>query len=289
MPHFQFAFLTEKDLPELHSTFVEAFADYLVPIQLDYAQFQAKLKREGVTPSFCVAAYEGKQMAGFILTGLGEWEGKPTAYNAGTGVKPQFRGNRLTEQLYGFLFPKLLESGVEQCLLEVIQENAPALKAYKAIGFQTSRALDCFRAMKTELLLQVKAPENVTIGVTQNPDWKNYHHFWDMEPTWQNSTEALKQSPDAKAVLEARDQEAELLGYLVLFLKSGAVAQFAVDKKERGRGIGTALLREAVNLAEAPALMFINVDTTASGFIYYLERRHFKRMLGQYEMKMPLA
>lgn len=288
MPDFRFTFLTEKDLPELHEAFLQSFADYLVPIQLDAAQFRVKIKREGIAPSFCAAAYVGTEMAGFILTGLGEWQGKPTAYNAGTGVLPQFRGYNLTQQLYAYMLPKLRESGVEQCLLEVMQENAPALRAYKAIGFKVTRTLDLFRAQKGELLLDVVEPEDITIAAAKRPDWKTYGCFRDAEPSLQNTAEAIRKSPDEKVMLEARDREQEIVGYIMLFPNTGSVAQFAVDNRSRGKGIGSALLREAMQRTAASFLMFVNIDTSATSLISYLERRHFRHVLRQYEMLLPI-
>lgn len=289
MPDFRFSFLSEKDLPELHDTFLQSFADYLVPIQLNADQFKTKIKREGIAPSFCAAAYVGSEMVGFILTGLGEWHGVPTAYNAGTGVLPQFRGHNLTQQLYTYMLPKLQESGVEQCLLEVIQENAPALRAYKSVGFKVTRTLDLFRAQKNELLLEVEQPANITLTATTKPDWKIYDCFRDAEPSWQNTAEAIRKSPDEKVMLEARDEEQDIVGCIIFFPHTGSVAQFAVDGRSRGKGIGTALLREAVQLTTAPSLMFVNVDTTATSLISYLKRRHFSHVLRQYEMLLPIV
>lgn len=289
MPDFRFTFLTEKDLPQLHETFLQAFSDYLMPVQLSAEQFRAKIKREGIAPSFCVAAYVGTEMVGFVLTGLGEWQGKPTAYNAGTGVLPQFRGYNLTQQLYTFMLPKLRESGIEQCLLEVIRENAPALRSYKAIGFRITRTLDLLRAQKNELLLDVVEPEDITLAATSKPDWKLYERFWDAEPSWQNTAEAIRKSPDEKVMLEARDEKQNIVGYIILFPHTGSVAQFAVDARSRGKGIGTALLREAIQLTTAPSLMFVNADTAATSLISYLRRRHFSHVLRQYEMLLPIV
>lgn len=289
MPDFQFAFLTEKEMPLLHETFLEAFSDYLMPIKLDWAQFQVKAKREGVTASFCAAAFVGSKMVGFIITGLGEWGGLPTAYNAGTGVLPEYRGYNLTQQLYKFLLPKLREAGVEQCLLEVIRENSPALRAYKSVGFGVTRSLDFFRTSKSELLLEVEAPDNITVRATAKPNWQTYKCFWDAAPAWQNTAEAIRKSPDKKIMLEAVNTIGEVVGYIAFFPNTGSVAQFAVDKPFRQRGIGTALLREATQLTAAPALMFVNIESTATSIIAYLERRHFSFVLRQYEMLLPLA
>lgn len=287
MADFRFSFLSPKDLPQLRETFLKAFADYVVPVQLSEEQLKDKVEREGIQPSFSVGVFVGEEMVGFIITGLGEWQSKPTAYNAGTGVVPSFRGHRLTQRMYEFMLPKLRESGIEQCLLEVIQENTPALKAYQQIGFQITRSLSCFRATKQELLMAGE-PEEIMLAATKQPDWKTYGCFRDVEPTWQNNINAIKRSKGQAQTLEALNLHQEVVGYISFFRKNGAVAQLAVDEQWRGRGIGTALLREAVRQVEAPSLMFINIEDTAQSMISFMERQHFRLILKQYEMLMPI-
>ncbi len=286
MENLRFSFLTAQDMPVLHQTFLQAFSDYIVPIQLNQEQFQSKLQREGIDPHFCVAAYNGDQMIGFILTGLGEWQGKPTAYNGGTGVIPAFRGQKLTQKLYTFLIQKLLESGIEYSLLEVIDQNLPALKSYQRIGMQITRTLNCYRVKVQNLSLRSN-PE-IQIKRAHKPDWNAYQLFWDITPSWQNSNQAIDRSINDATILEAYDN-LDLLGYLILYPKSGAVAQLAVSKNARTQGVGQALLREASLSHQSQALMCTNVDTKGQGINVFFERCNFTLFLKQYEMKMQLA
>ncbi|WP_439881451.1 GNAT family N-acetyltransferase [Pontibacter sp. MBLB2868] len=281
--------LKEQDMPVLRQTFLEAFADYLVPIKLSAEQFAVKRKREGVEPAFCVVAFDGPKMVGFIITGLGEWKGKPTAYNAGTGVIPAYRNQKLTQKLYDYLIQKLKECSIEQCLLEVIQENTPALKSYQHVGLAITRSLDCFRALKNDLLLQAPAPETLRIAKAGKPAWGAYQEWWDMMPTWQNSVNAVKRTLKDVIILEAWTEGETPVGYIIFYPKSGSIVQFAVDNRHRGSGIGSALLREAVKLTETTHLLLINVDTVATGFSAFIKRRHFQLFLSQYEMLMPLS
>lgn len=281
---YSFSFLRDKDIPVLHRAFLKAFADYVIPIQLNEEQFQIKLKREGIDLRFCAGAYYQDELIGFIATGLGEFMGKPTAYNGGTGVVPAHRGKGITKKLYEFMFPKLRESGLELCLLEVIQDNTPALHVYQSLGFQEVRKVDSYRVLKKGISFDAPAPKEVTIAETRKPDWAGYADFCDGKPTWQNTAACIKNSPDRKVILEARYSDGLLVGHLVLFPRTGAIAQMAVAPGYRDRGIGTALLREATRLAETPALMLINVDVSCKDFLLFLEMRNFKRILGQYEM-----
>ncbi len=287
--NYNFRLLKLQDKQALHEVFLEAFADYLVPIQLNEEQFEAKLKRESIELVYSGGAFQDDKLVGFILTGLGEWAGKYTAYNAGTGVVPQHRGHALTKQLYEFMLPELRKIGVQQCLLEVINQNKPALKVYQGIGFRITRTLDCFRSYHAELKLSVPAPEGITIVEATKPDWQLYQTFWDVEPTWQNAVEAVERSIDRKILLEARDDSGEVKAYIIFYPKNGAILQLAVSKSARCTGIATALLRQVVLLTEVPALMLINIDTAGPDFIDYLQNRGLKKLLVQHEMLLPIA
>ncbi|SFG88008.1 GNAT family N-acetyltransferase [Pontibacter chinhatensis] len=288
MPNLRLSFLTPQDLPQVRATFLKAFADYVVPVQLSEEQLRDKVEREGIVPEFCVAAFDGEEMAGFILTALGDWQGMPTAYNAGTGVVPTYRGQGLTQQMYAFLLPKLREKGVRQCLLEVIEGNVPALKTYEKIGFYITRTLSCFRALKQDLLQEASPPAGINILEATQPDFAALSRFWDVQPTWQNSIASLNRSINQDRTLEARAASGEVVGYISVFRKNGAVAQLAVSREWRGKGIGTALLRAAMQQVEAPSLMFINVEDTAQSMISFLQGRDINLLLKQHEMLMPI-
>jgi len=289
MPNLHFSFLTSQDLPQVRETFLKAFADYVVPVQLSEEQLSDKVEREGIVPELCVGAFAGDQMVGFILTGLGDWQGKRTAYNAGTGVISSFRGQGVTQRMYEFLLPKLRQLEVKQCLLEVIENNYPALNTYRKIGFQITRSLSCFRALRQQLLFSVHLPEGVTIREASQADLQTYKRLCEVEPSWQNSLEALGRSQGQALTLEARTARGELIGYVSFFRKNGAVAQLAVEKSWRGQGVGTSLLREAARRVEVPFVMFLNIDGSAQSMISFLQNRHLGLLLKQYEMLMPVT
>ncbi|TPE44707.1 GNAT family N-acetyltransferase [Pontibacter mangrovi] len=289
MPNFRFSFLSAKDLPQVRETFLKAFADYVVPVQLTEEQLRDKVEREGIVAEFCVAAFVGDEMVGFILTALGEWQGKPTAYNAGTGVVPQHRGHGLTQKMYAFLLPKLRASSVELALLEVIHNNLPALHSYERLGFRVTRTLNCYRAINEDILLPAEAPAGIAIAPLAQAEVEKYTIFRDVRPSWQNATAALLRAQEQCHTFAARNQGQEVIGYVSVFTKNGAVAQLAVAENWRGKGVGSALLRKAIAHTTAPALMFLNIEDTAQSMISFLQRRHFRLLLKQYEMQRAVV
>ncbi|GGK58350.1 GNAT family N-acetyltransferase [Rufibacter glacialis] len=279
-----FAFAETAPLGQLCALFNAAFADYLLPMVLTEPIMELKLKRDGTNLALSPLAMEGPAPVGFIFTSLGEWKGKRTAYNGGTGVLPQARGHRLTEQMYHFCVPLLKQQGVTQCLLEVIQENTRALAVYKKLGFEVVRSLRCFRHPKADLQWHRHArPGQVSFQQVSVPNWALYKAFWEVEPSWQHHTAAIDRSAGYVHVVEAQAQ-GQCVGYGVIYGMTGALAQLAVAPAWRRKGIGQALVQELVNATTSPTISVINVDGRGESLLQFLQNRKAEEIPGQYEM-----
>lgn len=127
------------------AAFLEAFADYAVAMPADAGYYRSRWGMEGVRPDCSFGAFCGGQLVAFVLHAVDERAGRLLAYNAGTGVVPAWRGRGLTGRLYAAALPVLRAFGVEASLLEVLTENAAAIRAYRKAGFSVKRLLRCYR------------------------------------------------------------------------------------------------------------------------------------------------
>ena len=162
--------LSTSDLPSLHACFLEAFSDYQVDLRMTQEQFEQRLARDGVRMELSAAAFDDDRMIGFYINGIGEWQGKQTAYDAGTGVIPSYRNRGIAKDLFEFLVPRLKEVSVSQYLLEVITTNTPAVSLYRKVGFVGTRQLAVFRS--DERIKNVGDPKGVSIRQVEQPDWE---------------------------------------------------------------------------------------------------------------------
>ena len=137
--------LERISLEQLSEAFNKAFTKYFVPIRMTPDILREKMHNDRVSLALSAGAFEGNELGGFVLHGYDELDGQMQAYNAATGVLPQYRGNRLTGKLYEFILPILKEQKVERCVLEVIDQNAPAIRTYESMGFSLTRELPCFK------------------------------------------------------------------------------------------------------------------------------------------------
>lgn len=284
--------LSEKDFGQLHQTLLEAFSDYFVTMQPEIDALQRLYQMEGVRLDHSFGAFDGDKMVGFTVNGIGEWRGKLSAYDAGTGVIPAYRRRGVSRRMFGEILPFLRKCHIEQYLLEVIFENTPAFDFYWSLGFQVERELAVFKQDKvlTTEEANLSNRKDTEIKEIENPDWKLLQSFWTHQPSWQNSVDSMKRSTTEaeinKKVLGVFLNE-RLIGYGIVFPKSGNVPQFAIAENHRRKGFGGALLSALRNQAKSDLKVY-NVDEKARDVTAFLEAKGFSLLTRQYEMLLKL-
>jgi ribosomal protein S18 acetylase RimI-like enzyme len=279
--------LEGESVERLYGAFMGAFADYAVPVSWSLDEFAESNARRGLDLSISLGAYEGERILGFILNGRGSWGGRPAAYDLGTGVLPEARGGGLSGELAARLVGFLPGRGIARYVLEVLRDNAPAIKTYERAGFRVSRLLECPGGSFVEPGL----PEPVGLEILELPAGAAFPRslfasFRDWEPTWQNSDDSVARMPGRLVVLGAR-LEGEILGGLVAGV-NGSIWQLAVARGARRRGIGTALLR-ALAARSGPSLRYVNVQANDEASLGLLARAGISGGPGQYEMTRELG
>src|SRR5690349_9749272 len=107
-------FLGEEHFAKLYATFTEAFSDYVYPFALTEGQFRNHLILNGVDLSRTAGCFVDGRLVGFSLNGFGEWEGLPTAYDAGSGVIPSHRRRHICESMFEMMLPVFRTDGIKQ-------------------------------------------------------------------------------------------------------------------------------------------------------------------------------
>ncbi|UCD62853.1 MAG: hypothetical protein JSW34_08790 [Candidatus Zixiibacteriota bacterium] len=89
----QCSFLSQKQFPQIARTFDEAFADYYLKSTRKADQWLYNRGVKNAVQYDCsVGAFDGDRMVGFTLVGIDDWQGRPAAFDAGTGIVPDYRG-----------------------------------------------------------------------------------------------------------------------------------------------------------------------------------------------------
>lgn len=284
---FSIRTLSPKDLDQMYSTFLDAFSDYPMPFRLTKEHFIRKfIEKLKVSFSLSCGTYEFDAMAGFIFTSISNYQGKLTAYNGATGVRPFYRGNRLTCTMYEYLMQQMKKEDIKQCALEVLVNNPAAIKVYEDIGFQKHALLSCFK-LNEDMPRKRIGVNNIVIRETSQPDWIKYEGFQDFQATFLDSFEMIKNNLRNENVIEALVDD-EIVGYAIYEPALGRISQLAIKREMRRQGIASALMKYILSTSFNKELSVINVDKNNTTMINFLKTMNFNNHLNQYEMLLPI-
>jgi ribosomal protein S18 acetylase RimI-like enzyme len=251
--------LTAEDFDAVHAAFLDAFSDYVISLAFTREQFAELLTRRGWLPEASVGIFDGERLVAFTLNAV---DGA-RAYDSGTGVVLTHRRRGLGRAMLDFIEPRLRARGCTEYVLEVLEQNQRALELYRSSGFEVARGLQCWRYGGAA------APPEGRSSI--HPEW------WDVQPSWQNTAASIGRARDPHVIL------GDAHGYAVVFPSNGDLAQLAVAREARRRGVGTRLLRQAQTLAGKP-LRILNVDDRDAGIAAFLEHASAAKTVRQYEM-----
>jgi len=174
--------------------------------------------------------------------------------------------------------PRLKERGIKQYLLEVLTANERAVALYRKLGFAETRTLAVLRANKA--VKPLADVEGVSIRSVDEPDWDVFCAYWDGEPSWQNSMDAVERVRNQCEIVGAFVDE-KCVGYGIVFKPSDILMQLAVAREFRRSGIGRRIL---ASLSGDKILKTNNVDEELKGTLEFYKACGFEIVLRQFEM-----
>lgn len=278
-------FLSDDYFLPLYEAFTEAYSDYVVPFALTETQFRNHISLNAVDLSRSAGCFDNGRIVGFSLNGFGTWYGKRSVYDAGTGVIPERRRQGLSRGMFELMLPGFKSGGLEQFVLEVVTTNFGAIRLYEQLGFRPFRDL---ALLQLDGRLSDDGRNDIHIREIDEPDWRTLAGFWDGQPSWQNSIDAIERSRPMKRILGAF-LGAKEVGYIVFSSKFGRVAQIAVDRNYRQRGIGSALIRAMQReTADGYSMQVINIDKSLGDAVAFFKKLGFYERVSQHEMLLEI-
>lgn len=288
--------LASVDESQVYRTFMKAFADYAMDASgTKEDPFRLRMAKNNVDFDASAGAYiedashdDGDRLVGFTLIGIDEVDGILTAFDAGTGIIPDFRGQGLAKRMFDHALPALAERGVKRFLLEVLQGNEPAIKAYQKSGFSIDREFKCFAA-DTALLRELPQSTGVDIRISDAASFEALTIEADWTPSFENRFTAHLAIPEKITFLEASIDN-ERVGTLTYCSELNWLLSLLVKRSARNRGVGRSLLQHlASSMPETVTkLAALNVDGKDEGMQSFLATVGFSPLVDQYEMSRSL-
>ncbi|NEZ73856.1 GNAT family N-acetyltransferase [Clostridium botulinum] len=270
----------------LHETFLNAFSDYQVKMDLPLFKFQHMLQRRGYVPKVSIGAFNNETLVGFVLNGVRNWDGKLTAYDTGTGIIEAYRKQGITSNMLLNVRRLFQQMGVEQYLLEVIQSNTSALQLYKKQGFKILRDFQCFHLDKNKYN-PITTYKVEHVDMINPNDWRELTEFWGFVPSWQNSIDSINAVSDS-FIYSIVHLDDNIVGYGVIDKKTGDIPQIAVNKNYRRKGIAKSIITDLMKNTESYNINVINVDGRSKSMKDFLLKLGFECGVSQYEMILKL-
>ena len=249
-------------LETLHAAMLNAFSDYVVPLQSDLAQFETLLESRGFDAEASMVAYDEREITAFWVVARRASE----AYLITSGTRVGHRGRGLAGQLGAASIALAKSQGVKCFWLEVIEGNSSAERLYFRLGFRVERKLDCYTL------------EHPPSGQSdcRRVDWptcsQTLQRFPSFRPSWQNSTQTLARTPLTCFI---HDQGAVAVG------QGGLVHQIASETPK-------ALLTLFAAAAANGPLRLINMDSNDQMLRSTLNELGAELFLRQSEMNQLL-
>lgn len=272
----------------IHRAFTRAFSDYVEPFKLTVGQLQHSLQRRGFNESLSFAAFSEGEIVGFTLNGSGQWNGRATAYDAGTGVQKSHRKQGIASQIFEASLPVLKAHGVSQYLLEVIKVNTKAVELYRKFGFSITREFDYWACPADALEFHSgPLPESISIRPLEDPGWRTLRSFWDFRPSWQNSVDSMRRVQSSITMLGAFQRDVPV-AYICMEEGTGDIPQLAVHPEFRHQGLAMALLGRVTRLLDPREIRFTNTCLDSQPTRNFLLSLGLEPGHGQYEMILEI-
>jgi GNAT superfamily N-acetyltransferase len=268
---------SDYPLPDLIRLLNRGFEDYFVSIQFNATTFSNMLRKDGIDLAESRVLSVDRQPCGIAL--IARRSSLSTSRLAAMGIAKEARGKGAGSWFMEELIQEARQRGDREMVLEVIEQNEPAVRLYRSCGFETVRRL---------IGLTVKDP----IGNAKNTLYElelqkmgqliSQHALPDLP--WQLSGESIAQMiPPARAY---RKEQA----YIVISNPEAehvVIWSLLVEKEARGHGLGADMLKtvfanHSAKTWHVPALL-----PEELGKVF--ERAGFaKEDLSQWQMRLAL-
>ncbi len=279
--NLQIRTLSGTSVETIHEAFIDAFSEYEVPIDMPVEKLREMMVTRDLNPDWSVGCFDGDLLVGFILTGYREKDGVKTCYDGSTGVIKAYQRKGVGEMMLKELLQLLKEKGVSRFVLEVLENNTPAINLYEKYGFAKTRKLECFEIEKLKLRPVPDRGFGVSVvnPATVVEKEKKYNLF---TPTWQNEIQSVINIKENYTLVSLSCTN-RLLCYGYVHKTKGDIPQIGILEEWKNWGLEAHLINELAKHTESKNLIVLNVEEN-NYLTEVLKKQEFSNFVNQFEM-----
>ncbi len=270
--------LSQVSFEELVDCFLLAFENYYVKMPSDPEYYRNRWTAAKVNFDLSYGMFDRGRLVGFIIHAVDTRFGIKTAFNTGTGVIPEFRGQRITSSIYEMALKDLRYNGIEKCSLEVIQENKKAIRAYQGAGFEICKGYHCFSGPiqlgPGQDDIQLKKLDKKEFDWSAAPDQRSYS--WD----FQRETIEKRENEFYQVIHDTSPES-----FFIFNRENKYLAQF--DLYVNDTNAWDRLFRGVSEVSEE--VRIINVDDQRIDKLDAIAKANVTESVKQYEMELEIA
>ena len=269
---------SDYPVPDLVTWLNQGFESYFVPIQFNVSQFLTMLRKDGLDLTASRVLRVDESPCGVALIARRGWTSRLAAMGISINMRSKGAGTWFMRQL----FEDACERGEREMVLEVIEQNEPAVALYKRSGFQIVRRLVGFERSATSPELTIEGMPLEEIDIRVAAGLISYFGLPDLP--WQISGESIAQTnPPARAYKNGpayaviSNPEAEHV----------VVWSVLVEPQARGKNLGVQMLKNVI--ANYPGRTWHVPAIFPEEFTKLFERVSFqKEELTQWQMRLVI-
>ena len=266
-------------LSELVDLLNRGFEEYFIPIHFNADMFENMLRKDGINLADSQVLIADDHACGIALIAC-----RPSLHTsrlAAMGIAREIRGKGAGSWFMKKLIDRACERGDREMVLEVIEQNVPAVKLYRKYGFESRRRLVGYTC-RSQSAGNNEGGELQRIDLHEMGQLISQYGLPDLP--WQLSGESIMQSsppPHAyrkgQAYIVISNPEAEHVVIWSLLVQPGA----------RGSGLGTDMLKDVMAQHTGKTWHVPAIFPEELGKVF--ERAGFeKETLSQWQMKLTL-
>lgn len=265
----------------IHEAFIDAFSEYEVPIDMPLEKLQEMMVTRDLNPDFSVGCFDGEKLVGFILTGYRENGKEKSCYDGGTGVIKAYQRKGIGEMMLKELLLLLKEKGVSRFVLEVLENNTPAINLYEKYGFAKTRKLHCFEIEKEKLRTVPERGFGISV-VNPATIVENEEKYSLFTPTWQNEIRSVL-NVRKNYTLVSLSCTSRVLCYGYVHKTKGDIPQIGILEEWKNWGLEAHLINELAKHTESKNLIVLNVEEN-NYLAEVMQKLEFGNFVNQFEM-----
>ena len=225
---------SDYPIPELVDILNRGFEGYFVPIAFNVTAFLNMIRKDGLDLTSSRILLADGQPAGIALIARRGW----TSRLAAMGIATETRGKGAGLWLMEHIIQEACDRGEKEMLLEVIEQNTPAVRLYEKCGFEVIRRLvGLLRKDATESVIA----ELEEIDIREAARMVTQYGIPDLP--WQLSGESIAQiNPPSRAYKKSHS-------YAVLSnpdVKDVVIWSLLVEPGGRGNQLGVDMLKTLI-------------------------------------------